>query len=318
MNRPRAFTLIELLVVIAVIGILIALLLPAVQSARESARRTQCKNNLKQFGLGLHLYHDAHRLFPPGYIYEGPTLPPPPVPRSTWLLDSPFWSFVLPNDPGWSWLPLTLPYLEQGTLHKQINFSYRIDLPQNDAIRTQRVGLAVCPSDSESGIYVVLSNVGMQIARAHTTSYAASYGYKGMINTNPDHGNGMFFRNKQVRISDITDGTSSTFALGERAAMFTQVPWAGVITSGSARTTPGAPVYTSAVHQAPVMVLARVNNVGLNSPYSEPYEFFSPHHQIVYFLFADGSTRSLSSTTDLPVLHALATIAGGDVVGEIE
>lgn len=319
MKRRHAFTLIELLVVIAVISILVSLLIPAVQAAREAARRTQCRNNLKQFGLGLQLYHDAHKLFPPGYLYDGPALPPPPgIPRSAWLLDSPFWGYVMPNDPGWSWLALCLPYLEQNALYRQINFAYRVDLPQNDAIRTHRIALAVCPSDSESGVFTVFNNVGLPVSRAHSTSYAASYGCKGMINTNPDHGNGMFFRNRKIRLSDIVDGTSNTFALGERPALFTQVPWAGVITSGAARTTPGAPVYTSAVHQSPVMVLARVNNASLNSPYSEPYDFFSPHNGIVYFLFADGSVRPLSSTMDLPSLHALATIAGGDVVSQIE
>jgi hypothetical protein len=128
----------------------------------------------------------------------------------------------------------------------------------------------------------------------------------------------MFMRNTKVRIADITDGLSNTFGIGERAAMFTKVPWAGVITSGSARTTPGAPVYTSAVHQSPVMALARVNNVGLNSPYSEPYEFFSPHNGIVFFLFADGSVRPLATTIDLNSLHAISTIAGGDVVSQPE
>src|SRR5689334_25410189 len=107
-GRRRAFTLIELLVVIAIIAVLIALLLPAVQQAREAARRTQCKNNLKQIGLALHNYHDTFRLFPPGYVDRNgnPNLTPD-------------------NDlgPGWGWAAFLLPYIDQSPLYSPINFN---------------------------------------------------------------------------------------------------------------------------------------------------------------------------------------------------
>src|SRR5262245_48859233 len=106
-NRPaRGFTLIELLVVIAIIAILIALLLPAVQQAREAARRTSCKNNLKQLGIALHSYHDAHRTLPPGYLYRPNTGSTPPS-----------------NAAGFSWGAMSLPFLDQANLYQQFNWN---------------------------------------------------------------------------------------------------------------------------------------------------------------------------------------------------
>ncbi len=100
--------------------------------------------------------------------------------------------------------------------------------------------------------------------------------------------------------------------IGERAALFGAGPWAGVMTGGTIRTTPGAPVYSSVVELAPIMVLARVGTNRSTVPYSEPYDFFSPHGQVVHFLFADGSVHALSTGMDLTVLQALATIGGGE------
>src|SRR6266851_5083502 len=115
-TRRRAFTLVELLVVIAIIGILMGLLLPAVQKIRESAARIKCGNNLKQIGLALHNYHDTLNMFPPGYI-DGNTDP-----------------FSTPNNdvgPGWGWAAFLLPFMEQDNLYKQINFSQGVGIGVN-------------------------------------------------------------------------------------------------------------------------------------------------------------------------------------------
>ncbi len=171
-----------------------------------------------------------------------------------------------------------------------------------------------CPSDRQTGVFTMLSDFSVPLADVASNSYAACYGALGQIGAQPEQGNGVYYRNSAVRISDITDGTTYTIMIGERGCFFTQSPWAGVISGGTARTTPGAPVYTSIVEPAPVQTLARIGNKQLLDPYSEPYDFFSPHSGQVQFVFADGSARPLASTVSLTVLQALATRSGREPV----
>lgn len=320
MPARRGFTIIELLVAIAVIGVLVALLLPAVQSAREGARRTQCRNNLKQMGLALHNYHDTHGVFPPGYLFNGVPLPPPDPRRRRFGADEQYIADAAPpalqlqpNDPGWSWFSLILPFLEQAPLHSSIDFNISVRNPGNHAVRVVPLSMATCPSDHGAGVYTVLDEFNDPLGEAHTISYAACFGTFGLINTDPDYGSGMFQRNSRHRIDDAIDGTSTTILIGERAALFTKAPWAGVLTTGTVRTTPGAPVFTSIVELAPAMALARMGNRSINSPYSEPYDFFSGHPGAAYFLFADGSVRPLAESVDLSILHALGTRDANDI-----
>jgi hypothetical protein len=181
-------------------------------------------------------------------------------------------------------------------------------------------------------VYTVFNELNAPLGQAATNSYAASFGsYRviqtvdpvtgkeeviayGFINTDPDNGNGLFHRNSRIRYADIRDGLSQTLAVGERAAMFAKSPWSGVMTGGTVRTTPGAPVYTASVELAPTMVMARIGTRSLNSTYSEPYDFFSPHTDLVFFLFADGSVQGLTSNLDLAPLHAMSTRAMGRLV----
>src|SRR5438132_10255216 len=118
-RERRAFTLVELLVVIAIIGVLIALLLPAVQKAREAANRVKCQNNLHQIAIALHNYHGDYGRFPAGYVWK-PTNP----------------DVSTQTDPGWSWAALLLPYIEQDNLQRQINFRSSVADPLNEPIRT--------------------------------------------------------------------------------------------------------------------------------------------------------------------------------------
>lgn len=295
-----AFTLIELLVVIAIIAVLIGLLLPAVQKVREAANRTQCANHLKQLGLALHHYHDVQKTFPAGYLH---------VTRSPGLMP-----ITVETDPGWGTLALLLPYLEAENLAREIEWTKSIDEGRHRVVRTTVHRGFVCPTDRQTGVFTILDIDGNALADVATTSYAACFGLFGPIGEIPHLGTGMFYRNSRVALADVTDGTSNTIALGERASLFLRTPWVGAVSKAVVRTTDGAPVYGSYVEEAPVQALA-VFGTPLNDPYSSPYCFFSPHFGVMNSVFADGSVRSVHFGTRFEVLQALATRAGGEAVG---
>jgi len=186
LRKRRAFTLIELLVVIAIIAILIALLLPAVQQAREAARRSTCKNNLKQFGLALHNYHETHRCFGQMLLSgqrSGATTP--------WV--------------GFSPQTMLLPFMDQATVYNAMNFYYNCEDSANTTNRAAGIGVFKCPSDPRYPIY----------SEGHLNYY---------VSTGPCMGFGVtrtsqvgFFRYQQItRVADILDGTSNVIAMGER------------------------------------------------------------------------------------------------------
>src|SRR5262245_11317808 len=129
-QSPRgAFTLIELLVVVAIVTVLISLLLPAVQKAREAAKVTACRNNLKQIGLAIYQYHDALRRFPSGYLHEAPSAPPPSPPQGLFIDRFRFRNLAVNTSPGWGWPALILPYLEQEPLWRKIRFDVTVAAP---------------------------------------------------------------------------------------------------------------------------------------------------------------------------------------------
>jgi len=314
-RRRGAFTLIELLVVIAIIAILLGLLLPAVQKAREAADRTSCRNNLHQVGLALHLYHDNMGMFPPGYLHQIPGAQPSPSPYHRLIGDRfRFRRLVVNAAPGWGWASLLLPYLEQAPLFDTIRFDLPVDAPSNLAARTAILNVYTCPSDNHTGVFTVLNALtSLPLAEAATNSYAGCYGNYGPITQSA--GTGLFYENSRIAIADIHDGTSNTIAVGERAALFAQTPWSGAMSGGSVRTTEGAPAYQSIMEPATVMCLARAGNRYLNDPFSEAYDFFSPHQGMVNFLFADGSVHGLTSQVAPSVVQALATISGEEIIG---
>jgi prepilin-type N-terminal cleavage/methylation domain-containing protein len=207
-SAPRGgFTLIELLVVIAIIGVLVGLTLPAVQSAREAARRTQCQNNLKQQGLALNNYVALGEAYPIGYI----AWPNPPGGAA----------------PGWAWSAAVLPQLEQIPIYNALNINLPIDLAGNATVRTSALTMYVCPSDHNTGAFSVTSQVTGGPVEGRTTSYAANGGTGGA-----GQPNGMFRSNKSIRPKDIKDGMSNTFAAGERGSFVVQNAWAGALGDG--------------------------------------------------------------------------------------
>jgi hypothetical protein len=198
-----------------------------------------------------------------------------------------------------------------------------VEHAKNAPPRVRELEHLICPSDPGKGVFTVLDELNAPMGDVATNSYAGCFGAYDpngpnrnvLINTDPESGNGLFHRNSYIKDRDVTDGLTNTIAVGERAAYFAKGPWAGVMAGGTIRTTPGAPVYASTIELAPTMVLARAGKWPLNSRYSEPYDFFSPHGQIIHFLFADASVQTLSGSTNHAVFHAVATRQGEEALG---
>jgi prepilin-type N-terminal cleavage/methylation domain-containing protein len=304
--RFSGFTLVELLVVIAIIGILVALLLPAVQAAREAARRMQCSNNLKQIGLALHNYESAHRKFPPGFIS-----------RVTGVWSGGGNDPIPEAGPGWSFYAMLLPQIEQTNLHNSINFNLPISHAVNQLARSTRVKEYQCPSDAWNEP-VVAWPVSLGVTDLAHTSYVGCLGggdplnapaYTAMYEQQPF--NGMFHRNVAVRIAEITDGTSNTIAIGERASMFAPNGWAGVIPTAQTVFSPRiAQTRGQTVGQttrpAITMATVHIRTGGPNAPTGSPGGFWGPHAGGALFLLMDGSTHTISTNVDMPTYRAMA------------
>src|SRR5262249_48751643 len=220
--------------------------------------------------------------------------------------------------PGWGWAALLLPYIEQTPLAKDIDFAIPVEAPRYDALRTAVIPLYVCPSDRNTGVFWVQDAAGTPLAQAATNSYAACFGAGGEIGEEPGEGNGVFYRNSRTRLTEIIDGSSNTIMIGERGAFFTKTPWAGAVSFGTTRITPGAGVYSNAVEEAPTQTLAHTGSHTMNSPWADPDDFSSPHPQIGMFLFGDGSVRPIKQNVSIFVLQALSTRDTGDVANPTE
>ncbi len=297
----RGFTLIELLVVIAIIAILIALLLPAVQQAREAARRTQCKNNLKQFGLALHNYHDTMNVFPPGYVLQDLSGTAPAY-----------------NGTGssWGWGVYLMPYIDQAPLYSQLNVG---SVPLTQALASSPMLTLMqkpmaafrCPSDTAPDL-----NTGHTLLMASGSATAATSNYIGNNTSHKWHSGGrlqgygvgegggwtgiteasspkgLFWRNSRVRIRDITDGTSNTIAVGERN-------WR--ISNPAAPASPfacNAGVVFGTSHSNEQLSIRQnlgAGSVRINSPSSGcTYGFSSSHTGGAHFVMTDGAVRFIS------------------------
>src|SRR5690349_5442027 len=230
-HRERGFTLVELLVVIAIIGVLVALLLPAVQSAREAARRMRCSNNLKQQSLALMNYHDTFTKFPPGNLWT-----------PNYGIDSNPANQVMA---GFGWPAFILPYIEAGNIHQQINFnvgSYVETIADNRTGNMRTLGNALnkLAAESQPQVFVCPSNRRVVAAgKTRHKDYAINGGTcpsccverpagnaSGFPNL-PNSRDGMAFLNSGVGLREVTDGTSNTFLLLEKAN-FAPHSWCGV------------------------------------------------------------------------------------------
>ena len=303
----RGFTLIELLVVIAIIAILVALLLPAVQQAREAARRSQCKNNLKQLSLGLHNYHDNYLCFPFGQE-DGAK--------------------------SFSAISQMLPYFDQLPLYNLINFNLPYNDPSNDTARNREIPMLRCPSDGPNPLS----------ASGGATNYMVNKG-NGVIwqdATGPNTGftpqNGVMFFQSAVRFGDITDGSSNTAAISERLLADGNnsviSPLRDVFFSPLAPTTADQAVTmcnavdtSNLANQFPLFMGApwmhgQHTYLHVNVPNTRSCGFFtvlranmppsSLHAGGVHLTLCDGSVRFVSQSIDLGVWRALGSRADNE------
>ena len=285
------FTLVELLVVIAIIGILIALLLPAVQAAREAARRMQCSNNEKNIGLGLLNYHDTHGVFPPGTMGD---------PDRGHALD-------------WSWSARILPFMEVGDIHKQIDFSYHYNqysatgpIAINNRAMKTFVTTYICPSAPEPYLIACCGGIPGDEDTAETNYSAVAThrtGDEAFYARDPD-GTGIMYLYSATKIRDVTDGTSTTFLVAE---------------CDLDQNDPYNP--TSSQHWGKIW--ASENRVttayGINSDLGHVHApVRSRHPGGAQFVYADGHVDFVNEQIDQDILEALTTRNWGEVISEYE
>lgn len=330
----KGFTLIELLVVIAIIAVLIALLLPAVQQAREAARRSQCKNNLKQLGLALHNYHETANVFPPGFVCVDPVA----------------------SSAHWTWSAFILPYVEQSSIYQTMQVGTLTPnqvVADNEKRKAFQTPLAMfrCPSDvgpklinhnrriryspgsPEPLADPPLSNYILSNDVARMAQYKSSNPVNG-TNAQGKGAVGAFWRNSNLRMRDLTDGASNTILAGERRYRTSAASgdWAGTLygifsgdTSGPAQdASPDSGMVTAfGCIRFPINQPPRSDN-GQRLTYS------SEHTGGAHFLLGDGSVRFISENIDthpIPPAHTLydvthstlgrlIAIQDGAVVGE--
>jgi len=302
-SRP-GFTLIELLVVIAIIAVLIALLLPAVQQAREAARRSQCKNNLKQIGLALHNYHDVYSLFP--NVNAGGV-------SSSHLQGSSFFVSIL-------------PMVDQGNGYKLYDFEKKNSDPENQQVVQQKIAVYLCPSAS------MRRAVGGECDgyRAPGT-YAANVGSNAFsaYSDKTDQNGALVYSNSaagKTAFRDFTDGTSNTLIIGESAFNLPDYKFS----MGSEHSPPG-PCAGQSQYGFTLWANPYPTSVGFLTAYAlNPHDrpddgefvgdwvqsFRSEHVGVVQFTMADGSVRAISENIDFTLYQHLSTRNGGEIIGE--
>ena len=320
-SAHKAFTLVELLVVIAIIGILIALLLPAVQSAREAANRIQCQNNLKQMALATMNYHDTRKFLPPARFANRPGEPE----EYSCALDQP------------SWFVHIMPFVENTNLHQEFNVFDSFESASDEALETT-LPFYVCPSrrhpDAAVSEDTIVDNRApcgcggsrIRVPGGALGDYAANHGdvSSGAIGADTDfyyggNGTGAIISARpvcqggmavdwidRIKLAKLLDGTSNTFLIGEAHIppnKFKVPPMDGPIYSGIEFSAiarvggPGVPIVRNKFQDTPLV-----------------FQFGSYHPQICNFAFADGSVRAISNTIDTITLGRLCNRADSEII----
>jgi prepilin-type N-terminal cleavage/methylation domain-containing protein/prepilin-type processing-associated H-X9-DG protein len=329
MRKTRnAFTLVELLVVIAIIGMLVAMLLPAVQAARESARRNGCTNNLKQIGVALHNFHDAKKYFPSGYIDNNTN------PNSTPDKDL---------GPSWGWATFLLPFTEEGNVYSQINLTQSVGVGSNVSASQQPLSVYQCPTDPLQQAFPVFDiSLSNTLATVAHSNYVGCNGWEecfanaggagngagadGLVGGMGMAGDGVFYRNSRITAGKVMDGLSKTIFVGERSSDHSPSTWTGAVAGGQCPawmagpappySPPPGPAYDNADF-GEALVLAHCNATHVPSadiPIFDPDTFYSMHPgKGANFLLGDGSVQYLTQEIDPVAYQYLATIAGGEL-----
>jgi prepilin-type processing-associated H-X9-DG protein/prepilin-type N-terminal cleavage/methylation domain-containing protein len=303
--RPYAFTLIELLVVIAIIGVLIALLLPAVQKVREAANRMKCANNLKQLGIALHHYHDANGSFPAGQVE---------------------------NPKKHVWTAFLLPYIEQANLYHGYSFAVHWYEPPNDALVIVPLKITQCPSAGPDR-FEDPGNPADQRSGVDVAAACSDYGAIGNVDSAlvpdfipgplPPKPNGVLADQFYTRFADITDGTSQTMMVGEIAGRPVHYVVGGRVIPYDP--SDPHPVYGAGwadwdngfqIHGASPDGLTQPGPCTINCTNNKGIYSFHPGGANV--LFADGSVRFLRESINIVTLAALATRNGGEVINDAD
>jgi len=317
-NARAGFTLVELLVAITIIAILAALLLPAVQRARESARRSQCLNNLRQLTVASFSYESTHRSLPAGYLagsggLTSVTITPPltmPVWPASGTVAAPVFNEWYVSD-NWSWQALILPQLGFG--HLGVSTTQSRGAPGNLSALGMRIDPLVCPSLARGTSTVVADLGGGVFITFEVTSY------RGMSGTDPASGppggqatNGIFYRNSGTRPADIRDGETNTILLIEAGF--------GLWGDGSSACTRVADSDHNGVPDwgpdgsMPSSRPSAFDAFQLNTGVSLDLSPGSWHGDVLNYALADGSCRAMSKTIDFAVLKAMSTRNGGERV----
>jgi len=295
----HGFTLVELLVVIAIIGILIALLLPAVQSAREAARRMQCTNNLKQIGVALHNYHAALGTFPPGTS----TRPGGCVVSTT-------------SGGAFPFLVLIMTYFEQDPMYKRIELDLGHDSSTNAWLRGVQMPMYTCPSkgpewrpyDKDPFHYYYTHYLGILGAKGNIGDSSELYPLEGCVGAGEYATTGAMRLNKGVRVSEIQDGTSYTALVGEHSRdSNVQRVWCSGSGSRQAYSNSAKNVFYPMFSMGSPDFYANenFNDVSFGSAHAA---------RGAHFLFADGSVHFIVEDIDLNIYKGMATRASGETI----